>query len=202
VYVPYINTIEPGNETVYVSQTVGKCESPRVPMNIRIAYQPRKELPDKLTMCEKFAYPIGKQHPEDVDYKWSTGATTCCIVPGHEGLYKLAVSNECGTYIDTVRIIFSTCDVCVTAPNAFTPNNDGSNDKFKAIVTCPLDGFQLSVYNRWGNKVFDSRNPDEAWDGTYNGQPCDEGTYIYVIQYRSQSTFQINKLSGSIHLLR
>jgi gliding motility-associated-like protein len=200
-YTPYINTRDPGMDVVYVSQTVGKCESPRVPMNIKIAYLPRKELPDRLTMCEKYILPIGKELP-GVTYKWSTGATTCCVRPTNEGTYRLAVSNECGTFVDTVRITLSVCDVCVTTPNAFTPNGDGNNDRFKAIVTCPLDNFQLLVYNRWGNKVYDSRNPDEGWDGTYNGVLCDNGAYVYVLQYRSASTYQINKLQGSIYLLR
>jgi gliding motility-associated-like protein len=198
---PYISTKETGNDIVYVTQTIGKCESKRVPIRIKILYQPRKELPDEITMCEKYPELLGKELPE-VTYKWSTGASACCVKPNSEGLYKLAVSNECGTYIDTVRVHFSVCDVCITAPNAFTPNNDAHNDLFKAIITCPLDNFQMSIFNRWGNKVFDTRDQNEGWDGSYKGIMCDNGVFVYVIQYRSASTYNVNMLKGSVNLIR
>jgi len=199
--IPYISTDEPGNDVVYVTQTIGKCESKRVPLHIKIIYQPRKELPPSVTMCEKFTEVIGKELP-GVSYKWSTGSIACCIRPESEGLYKLATSNECGTYIDTIRVNFSVCDNCITTPNAFTPNNDGKNDVFKAIITCPLENFQMIIFNRWGNKVFETRDPYEGWDGSYKGRICDNGVFVYVIQYRSSSTYNTNQLKGSINLIR
>ncbi len=201
VNIPYISTDEPGSDVVYVTQTIGKCESERVPMKIKILYQPRKELPNELTMCDKYIQVLGKELP-GVAYKWSTGSIECCIRPSSEGLYKRITSNECGIFIDTIRVHFSVCDVCITTPNAFTPNNDGNNDVFKAIITCPVDDFRMAIFNRWGNKVFETGDPGEGWDGSYKGQICDNGVFVYVISYRSSSTLNRNILKGSINLLR
>jgi gliding motility-associated-like protein len=70
-------------------------------------------------------------------------------------------------------------------PNAFTPNGDRKNDCFgiqrwgNAIVQ------EFTVYNRWGQKVFQSNNPNQCWDGTFNGKPQDSGGYVYVIRAKT-----------------
>lgn len=68
----------------------------------------------------------------------------------------------------------------LTLPNAFVPGN-GPNNKFKIIKlgVAKLNGF--SIFDRWGNKVFETTNIDEGWDGTYNGKPQPEGVYMYQV---------------------
>jgi gliding motility-associated-like protein len=198
---PLIHTLEPGSDVIYVSQTKGYCESERVPLNIKIKYQPKEELPNDLTMCPKYAYKLGNEK-QDVTYKWSTGESVCCIVPNREGVYRRASTNECGSYIDSIKVTFSECDQCIVMPSAFTPNRDGRNDKISAIVTCPIGRFHMMIFNRWGNKLFDTNDPQTAWDGTVNGVMSDEGTYIYVIDYSSASTYRTNMLKGTFVLIR
>jgi gliding motility-associated-like protein len=198
---PLIHTLETGSDVIYVSQTIGYCESERVPLNIKIKYQPKEELPNDLTMCPKYAYSIGNEK-QDVTYKWSTGESVCCIVPNREGVYRRASTNECGSYIDSVKVTFSECDQCIVMPTAFTPNRDGRNDKISAIITCPIGRFHLMIFNRWGNKMFDTTDPEAMWDGTVNGTMSDEGTYIYVIDYSSASTYRSNMLKGTFVLIR
>ena len=71
----------------------------------------------------------------------------------------------------------------VFAPNAFTPNGDGLNDVFRAV---PFeDGgllARLTIYDRWGRKIYETSVQDEWWDGKYGGEPCPEGVYFYVLQ--------------------
>ena len=71
----------------------------------------------------------------------------------------------------------------VTLPNAFTPNGDGLNDRFRPI----FDGYRrfhtFRVTNRWGHTVFESANSNPSWDGTYQGVPQDMGTYYYYLRY-------------------
>ena len=66
----------------------------------------------------------------------------------------------------------------VFIPKIFSPNSDGQNDVFRVrsenIVT-----LHLTVYNRWGEKVFESQNPSEGWDGNYKGLPCSADVYVY-----------------------
>jgi gliding motility-associated-like protein len=69
-------------------------------------------------------------------------------------------------------------------PNAFSPNKNGLNDVFRPVgigVDLTLE-YQLAIYNRWGELVFESRNPHEGWDGNYGGAQPVEGVYIYKAQ--------------------
>ncbi|RYE24267.1 MAG: gliding motility-associated C-terminal domain-containing protein [Sphingobacteriales bacterium] len=200
-YQPYLYTKKPGDNVIYATQKIGYCESDKAEMHVTVKYTPQEELQDRITMCEKYRIDIGNDVP-DVIYKWSTGESVCCILPYREGVYRRATTNECGTYIDSVNVTMSECDQCIMVPNAFSPNRDGKNDKFKAIVTCPIDRFEMNVYNRWGNKVFSTTSIDEGWDGSYKGIPAEGGTYIYVLEYRSSSTFRTNTIKGNITLFR
>lgn len=66
--------------------------------------------------------------------------------------------------------------------NAFTPNGDGLNDYFGIKYWGYIGDYQISIFNRWGQVVFTSSNPDKKWDGTYQGTAQPAGTYIYNIK--------------------
>ncbi len=68
-------------------------------------------------------------------------------------------------------------------PNAFSPNSDGRNDTFRAYLACEPGSFHLSVFDRWGGKVFESKDPDEGWDGRVQGEPAPAGLYAFVLEY-------------------
>jgi gliding motility-associated-like protein len=81
---------------------------------------------------------------------------------------------------DTVTINVNT-STDIFIPNAFTPNNDGVNDQFKMFGELSNIYFlDISVFDRWGEKVFESNDPNFEWDGTYRGEPAPIGVYIYV----------------------
>lgn len=65
-------------------------------------------------------------------------------------------------------------------PNVFSPNEDGHNDIFKPRGTEPFD-YELRVYDRWGNCVFESKEIDRGWDGTFKGDPMNSGVFVYYI---------------------
>lgn len=92
--------------------------------------------------------------------------------------------------------------VCKTyAANAFTPNQDGTNDKFRPVLTCATEYYRYAVYNRWGERVFYSENAEEKWDGTYKGQPCELGVYYYMVYYKFING-EPGVLSGDVTLVR
>jgi gliding motility-associated-like protein len=81
-------------------------------------------------------------------------------------------------------VLFNPEGCCtVTFPTAFTPNNDGRNDRFRPI----FKGFHrfrsFRVVNRWGQTVYETINSDGGWDGTLNGVPQDMGVYYYFITF-------------------
>jgi gliding motility-associated-like protein len=68
----------------------------------------------------------------------------------------------------------------VYVPNTFTPNGDGLNDTF-GVAGEAIREFSMSIYNRWGQLIFETANASQRWDGTVNGQKAGEGTYVYKI---------------------
>jgi gliding motility-associated-like protein len=64
-----------------------------------------------------------------------------------------------------------------------------------------VDGFKLQIYNRWGEKIFQSTDPENGWDGTYKGEKMPPGTYVYVANLR-YSNGKRDVLKGSVTLIR
>jgi gliding motility-associated-like protein len=91
--------------------------------------------------------------------------------------------NGCQT-IDSVLVNVSKAGGNVGFPvaNAFTPNGDGVNDCWGIKYWGYVGEFELVIYNRWGTRVFYTRNPQDCWDGTLNGKPQPAGTYVYMVR--------------------
>ncbi|MEP6844877.1 MAG: gliding motility-associated C-terminal domain-containing protein [Panacibacter sp.] len=86
-------------------------------------------------------------------------------------------------------------------PNAFTPNNDGLNDLFRAKINCNFSEFHFNIFNRWGKKIFDSRDINKGWDGTYLGNKMPGGAYVYLIDYKTSSG-NIKTAKGMVVLIK
>ncbi len=70
-------------------------------------------------------------------------------------------------------------------PNAFTPNNDGRNDCFGVRKWGKVQLTRMSVYNRWGQLVFESKDPGRCWDGRFKGTMQPSGAYVYIIEAKT-----------------
>jgi gliding motility-associated-like protein len=113
---------------------------------------------------------------------------------------KLLVQNA-GGCTDSAEADYCYRDTVVYyIPNAFTPNNDGFNDKLESVVIGATE-FEMLIYNRWGQIVFKSDNTSQFWDGTYRGTHCPEGVYAYRIKFKGRKTPN-RQDKGSILLLR
>lgn len=134
-------------------------------------------------------------------YKWNTGDTTQTLKVVHPGLYSLTASLFDCTTTESVKI---DKDCYTDIPNAFTPNGDGVNDYFfpRQYLSAGIAGFTLSVYNRWGQKVFETtKATGRGWDGNFNNKPQPEGVYIYQI-YLVYHNGKTEQYSGNITLIR
>ena len=92
-------------------------------------------------------------------------------------------------------------------PNTFTPNGDGQNDEFRPYPYCFIEQVDFEVYNRWGQLVFTTTDPDLRWDGTnLNGDELAEGTYTYICRVFEQRADGVQEsetlLRGYIELIR
>ncbi len=198
---PYIMTDKAGMHTFYVTQRIGKCESPKVPVNIRIQYKPDAEIGDFHTICAGRDTLIG-QHIDSVTFLWNTGERVCCIIPRQTGTYELTITNECGSSSDTAFVEIYACDDCIFIPNAFTPNGDGRNDLFSPILKCAVYNYQLKIFNRWGENIFSATDPASGWNGRYKGERADMGSYIYLVEYNSAITKSRKTFQGTVTLIR
>ena len=137
-----------------------------------------------------------------VSYHWSTGDSTSFITVNQAGHYIVTDSNACGKVTDSIIISTKPCACSLLIPTAFSPNNDGKNDLFGVVYRCPVQVFNMSIFNRWGQVVFSGHDVFEKWDGTYKGvsQPMD--VYIYAITYTDPYTLEEKTLKGNVTLLR
>jgi gliding motility-associated-like protein len=86
-------------------------------------------------------------------------------------------------------------------PSAFTPNGDGLNDLIGVVGTLKYyTNFSLSIYNRWGQRVFYTEDIYAGWDGIFNGTKQDLGTYFYMIYYSLEGKKHMMK--GDFQLIR
>lgn len=130
-------------------------------------------------------------------YQWSTGSTETSIIITEGGNYQVVVYNGCEALARNKDIAMVECECTFIIPNVFSPNDDGHNSVFKAqmehVNSCDFQ--LLSIFNRWGKKVYESK--DNEWKGVnMNGESVSEGTYYYV--------FKIGKkqYSGFVTLIR
>jgi len=86
-------------------------------------------------------------------------------------------------------------------PNAFTPDNDGINDVFKVLIAGNIDMERMFIYNRWGEKVFESTDPDIGWDGKNNAKSLPSDVYVYILELRFPDG-SVEVLKGDVTLLR
>ena len=89
-------------------------------------------------------------------------------------------------------------------PNSFTPDGDSYNNVFLPIFTAGFDpsNYHLTIYNKWGEILFESKNSTVGWDGFYNGEMSMDGTYVWEIEYKDLRTDFKRRIDGHITLLR
>ncbi|MEM6263326.1 MAG: gliding motility-associated C-terminal domain-containing protein, partial [Bacteroidota bacterium] len=138
-----------------------------------------------------------------VEYQWSDGFTGYERPVWEAGIYTVQAQElgiGCVNSASTEVVIID-CPISLFLPNAFTPNNDGHNDWFVIPQRPDVVAYQLTIFNRWGNKLFDAQNPVPGWDGTYKGNSCPEGVYVYHLQYQGIDG-AIRRKQGTITLIR
>jgi len=142
------------------------------------------------------------------DYSWSTGQISQTIelkeLIADTTVWVVVDRNGCLSG-DTISIGIEENIVKLQLyfPNAFSPNGDGNNDVFAAIgPTDDVSLYQLIIFNRWGQQIFENNDPNEGWDG---GDPHQSGVYIYKVTYRMEGNCIETKdfsESGTVALLK
>lgn len=112
-----------------------------------------------------------------------------------KGIDKNGCINE-----DTITVFYEGKS-SIRVPNAFSPNNDGINDKISPIIVCDFILTEFTIYNRWGKRIFSGQSMSNPWNGTLNGTPCDVGVYYYYIKGKNSMDEEV-LFKGDITLIR
>lgn len=137
----------------------------------------------------------------NANYLWQDNSSDSTFEVIKNGKYQVIVSNLCGNNSDEINVTFENCE-CVFIPNSFTPNNDGVNDYFSSVGRCDFSEYKLSIFNRWGEKIFETTSPGVFWDGRYKEEYTSEGVYVYELSYTSNNTFETITKYGHVSLIR
>lgn len=144
-----------------------------------------------------------------INYLWSPSSGLSCINCQNPIANPMQTTNYCVEVTDAngcddsacvVVTVFSDCDN-IFVPNAFSPNNDYVNDLLCVRGEECIRLMQFEVFDRWGEKVFASVDPDICWDGMLRGQPANVGVYVYLLNVTLDNGQQIN-MRGNISLVR
>ena len=169
----------------------------------------------QIPLCYTGIKPVRYNVPYNSQYQYNYQVTNGTVVnynngnvlvdwndtPG-SGQLTITVTNDlnCGSSINLIMETLPCNLTTIYAPNAFTPNRDGINDSFKVKGT-NLRYFELTVYNRWGNQLFFTRNINVGWNGTYRGRLCPQAVYGYKIKYQDHQNYY-HTLVGKVSLVR
>lgn len=155
---------------------------------VEVVVVPKVDLGEDIAFClDDFIPPVSLSVPgmDHATYQWSTGAVSNSITVNDTGVYFVTVTLPPCSRTDTISIYREVCECHVGFPTAFSPNNDGLNDEFGVVIEpdCPVEEYILSVYNRWGQRIFVGYSPDETWDGTFNDKQVDAGVYMFEASF-------------------
>ncbi|MCO4805240.1 MAG: gliding motility-associated C-terminal domain-containing protein [Flavobacteriales bacterium] len=131
---------------------------------------------------------------------WSNGDAGVSTEFLSAGTFTVTVTNPDGCASSDSLRVYDDCESLIKFPNVFTPNGDGVNDLF-VIEANNVQKVEVTVYNRWGQRVFYAARPDFYWDGTIYGTPASEGIYYLFLEVLTADGRDINH-KGSLSLIR
>lgn len=165
-------------------------------INVTFDPSPQTEIGNDTTLCAGETLVLTANSPGN--YTWSTGENASSVSITTSGNYWLQIDTGACSIRDELTANFADC---FFMPDIFSPNNDGKND---VLYIRGMEGreFYFSVYDRWGQMVFESTSSSVGWDGNFKGQPLSAGVYVYYLVSVSPFTGESYSLKGNITLTR
>lgn len=133
---------------------------------------------------------------------WSNGSQGNSILVDKSGIYSVIVSTICSVLKDSISVIFEDCNCTVFVPSAFSPNYDNINDFLYPRTECEIENKVFRVFNRWGEKVFESTGVNIGWDGIFKGKDSPLDTYIWTLEYNVVGNSTTKFMKGMVNLIK
>ena len=124
---------------------------------------------------------------------------------GEAGEYEvtLITTSEFGCIDTSTQIVIVLPEVLLYAPNTFTPDDDEFNQDWGVHISgVDIYNFELLIFNRWGQIIWESHDPSASWDGTYNGEYVQQGTYTWTIEAKDLVNDRKYEFNGFINVLK
>jgi gliding motility-associated-like protein len=185
-----------GTYSVEVYNTCGIVKD-----SIRVSFgtRPVVNLGPDTTVCENDSVLLTANVP-DGTYTWENGSHEKKRYAHEAGTYWLNVSNACGQASDTIHVSTQDCNCYLYMPSAFTPDGNALNDDIKPSG-CPAVDYHFTVYNRWGELVFETDRLEQGWDGRYHAENAPDGLYFYQMDARGIDHKAYHR-RGTFYLIR
>jgi gliding motility-associated-like protein len=135
-------------------------------------------------------------------YVWQDGSANRFFSVTKSGNYSVTVTDNNGCAdSDTIRVTVDCSDIYF--PEAFTPDGNGRNESFGAIGnTAAVGNYLLRIYNRWGQLIFQSNDPNRKWDGTVHGKRSGSQSFVWFASYTLTATQIKKQQKGTITVIR
>jgi gliding motility-associated-like protein len=195
-----IVNVRPERSTIYFVKVTDRngCVN-RDTVTVRVFNYPVIDIGDTEYVCKRTPYYLNAYYP-GATYFWSTGDTTPNLRVKESGNYAVTVNNNgCITY-DDVEVIYKLLNDTLNIPNIFTPNYDGTNDEYKVTID-NYEFFELTVFNRWGQQIHKSNDPEKAWNGMADNKMASSGVYFYILRIKTNCD-DMKSYNGSITLIK
>lgn len=172
------------------------CDSIRI-LHLSVVSKPDPQLAPATSYCENDSLILAPG--SFLSYLWQDGSTADHYIVRTPGTYTVTVSNACGNTTRSTTVASKAC--AIVFPTAFTPNGDGRNDYFKVLTSYTFEAYDLAVYNRWGQKIFETSDPKKGWDGSYNNIAQSSGdSFIWTCRFKRLGV--TTSMNGYVILIR
>jgi large repetitive protein len=164
----------------WLNFAINNCTSIADTVNVFQKPKPQVNLGKDTSVCKTKPIVLSTPFYTNATYSWNTGESSSQIKINNPGVYSVSVTQDCEA-TDTINVFAGDCEFFI--PNAFTPNGNSINDVFGPATTFNTKNYEFVIFDRWGNKVFETKNVLQKWNGTYKGKPMPMGSYFWNITY-------------------
>ena len=163
------------------------------------------DLGPDLSICEGDSVMLSIDTKDVVSILWHNGSTDSIFFASQEELVRVEALRSNGCLVsDSLQVFTRNCLCPFFIPNAFTPDGDGINDEWGPQFDCELEGFHLALYDRWGKRLLETADPEDAWDGRVNGNALPATVLVYDLGYswHDGRNLQHRERKGHVTLVR
>jgi gliding motility-associated-like protein len=153
------------------------------------------------SICSNEGYRLRIPLP-NLQYHWQDNSSDSIYYAFASGTYSVTVSNNCGSASDAIKLEIHADECALAVPTAFTPDGDGVNDLFRGISRCGTSQYDMHVFNRWGEQVFETQDVLDGWDGMFRNVMQPMGVFVYYIRYFNLCENKVKNIAGNVTLLR